>query len=406
MKYTILIIGSDANAYYMARSYHEVYHKKAFVLAKQPLPYTNYSNILNIYYDDSIWEEEGFINVIYKFKEKHPNNKILLISSNDAYAYFISKNKQKLLKDNFIFNYPDIDIIKSLTMKEEFYKKYQNSVIDLPLTYYFDCSKEKKFNKKMNYPVILKPSNVIMYNHLSFEGKNKIYKIESKKELDEVISKIIKSGYTDTLIIQDFIPGDDSYLFDAVLYADKNKKVKLMSLAQIGLQEHSKNMVGNAAVLINGYYQYGDPKEVEEKMKTFLEDIGYQGFAEFDLKYDYRDNKFKVLEINARQGRCSYYITPLGYNLVKVLIDDLIYNKEFKYKFLDGKVLLSFVPKGVAKKYIVNEEYKKEVLKLWDKNVVNPIKYKKDHNFKRHLYLTKKHFRYYKEYKNGYWKVS
>ena len=189
-------------------------------------------------------------------------------------------------------------------------------------------------------------------------------------------------------------------------YVSKNGKVWVQSFAQIGLQEHSKNMVGNAAVLINGYYQYGNPKEIEKQMKKFLEDIGYQGFAEFDLKYDYRDKKFKVLEINARQGRSSYYITPLGCNLVKVLIDDLIHNKEMNYKFLTEQVLLSFVPKGIIKKYIVNEEYKKVALKLWKSKVVNPIKYKKDNNFKRNLYLTKKHFRYYKEYKNGYWKVS
>lgn len=406
MEYVVLIIGSDANAYYMARCYHEAYNQKAYVLAKSMLPYTHYSNILNLSYDDSIWTEEGFLKALYSFKEKHPNKKILLISSNESYAQFISKNKKKLLKDNFVFNYPDLDIIESLMMKEKFYKTYQNSSIEIPSTYYFNCSKETKFNKKMNYPVILKPSNVIMYNHLSFEGKNKIYKVETKKELDEIISKIIKSGYTDTLIIQDFIPGDDSYLFDAVAYVDKFKKVKILSLAQIGLQEHSKNMVGNAAVLINGYYQYGNIEEIEEQMKSFLEEIGYQGFAEFDLKYDYRDKKFKVLEINARQGRSSYYITPLGCNLVKVLIDDLIYNKEMEYKFLKDKVLLSFVPRGVIKKYIVNEEYKKVALSLWKKGVVNPIKYKKDHNFKRYLYLTKKHFRYYKEYKNGYWKVS
>ena len=164
-------------------------------------------------------------------------------------------------------------------------------------------------------------------------------------------------------------------------------------------------MVGNAAVLINGYYQYGNIEEIENQMKTFLEEIGYQGFAEFDLKYDYRDNKFKVLEINARQGRSSYYIAAIGYNLVKVLIDDLIYNKKMEYKFLKEKVLLSFVPRGVIKKYIVNEEYKKVALKLWRRGVVNPIKYKKDRNLKRYLYLIKKHFRYYKEYKNGYWKV-
>jgi len=404
MEYNVLIIGSDANAYYLARCYHEACKEKAHILAKSPLPYTNFSNIINIIYDSSIWEEDGFLKAIYKFKEEHEDKLTLLISSNESYGKFISKNKKKLIKDKFIFNYPDLNIIESLIMKEKFYKTYNNSSLTLPNTYYFNCSKEKKFKEKMLYPVILKPSNVIMYNHLSFEGKNKIYKIENEKELNETINKIIKSGYTDTLIIQDFIPGDDSYLFDAVAYVDKFHQVKLLTLAQIGLQEHSKNMVGNAAVLINGYNQFGGTKEIEKAMKEFLEEIKYQGFAEFDLKYDYRDKKFKVLEINARQGRSSYYLTPLGHNLVKTLIDDLIYNKKTNYKFLDEKVLLSFVPKGVAKKYIINNEYKKEVIKLW-KNRVNPVNYQKDHNLKRKLYLIKKHFRYYKEYKNSYWKV-
>ena len=405
MEYNVLIIGSDANAYYMARCYHEAYHKKADVLAKSPLPYTAFSNILNIYYDESIWDESGFIKAIYKYKEEHGNKKTLLISSNESYAEFISKNKKKLQKDNFVFNYPELDIIESLMMKEKFYKTYQDSCIDLPTTYYFNCSKEKEFHHKMTYPVILKPSNVIMYNHLSFIGKNKIYKLDSVEELNKTISTIIEGGYTDILIIQDFIPGDDSYLFDAVAYVDKSHKVKLLTLAQIGLQEHSKNMVGNAAVLINGYNQFGKTEEVEKKLVKFLEDIKYQGFAEFDLKYDYRDKKFKVLEINARQGRSSYYLTPLGYNSTKVLIDDLINNKEMKYTFLKEKVLLSFVPKRVALKYIQNDEYKKEVKKLW-KTKVSPVKYSKDNNLKRKIYLIKKHFRYYKEYKNSYWKVS
>ena len=404
MEYNVLIIGSDANAYYMARCYHEAFNKKADVLAKSPLPYTAFSNILNIFYDESIWNEEGFLKAIYKYKEEHGNKITLLISSNESYAQFISKNKKKLEKDNFVFNYPDIDIIESLMMKEKFYKTYQKSCINIPSTYYFDCKKEKEFHHKMTYPVILKPSNVIMYNHLSFIGKNKIYKLETEDELNKTITNIINGGYTDILIIQDFIPGDDSYLFDAVAYVGKDHKVKLLTLAQIGLQEHSKNMVGNAAVLINGYYQYGNIKEIEKQMKTFLENIKYEGFCEFDLKYDYRDNKFKVLEINARQGRCSYYLTPMGYNLTKVMIDDLIYHKEMKYKFINDKQLLSFVPKKVALKYIQNSEYKKEVKKLW-KTRVNPVNYKKDNNIKRKLYLIKKHFRYFKEYKNSYWKV-
>lgn len=404
MDYNVLIIGSDANAYYMGRCYHEIFKEKAHVLAKSPLPYTEFSSILDITYNDGIWDEKKFIKALYKFKKEHGNKKTLLISSNETYANFIALNKDKLQKDGFVFNYPDAKLLKTLIMKEDFYKNYKDSCISIPETYYYDCSKETKFNKKMNYPVILKPSNVIMYNHIDFVGKNKIYKIESEEELLKIIDTIKENGYTDILIIQDFIPGDDSYLFDAVGYVDKNHQVKLLTLAQIGLQEHSKAMVGNAAVLINGYNEFGKTKEIEKQMKKFLEDIKYQGFCEFDLKYDRRDKKFKVLEINARQGRCSYYLDALGYNLVQVLIDDLIFNKKSEYKFLNKKVLLSFVPKGVAKKYIINDQFKEEMLSLW-KTRVNPISYKKDRNLKRRIFLLRRHFSYYKDYKNGYWKV-
>lgn len=403
MDFEILIAGTDANAYYMARCYHEAYGKKANLLGKTPMIYTKYTNILNVIYNDKIWTEQGFLDAIEDFRKEHPGKKILLISSNETYAAFISKNKD-IINEQFVHNYPSIDIINSLIMKETFYKTYENSVLDFPTTVYYDCSNPAQITDEFTYPVIIKPSNVIEYNHLSFEGKNKIYKVNSKQELTEIVDKIVKNGYKDTLILQEFIPGDDSYLFDSVVYCGQDKKVKLISFAQIGLQEHSKTMVGNAAVLINGFNQYGDSSEMINTIKTFMEDIGYQGFAEFDMKYDYRDKKFKVLEINARQGRCSYYISPLGYNLVKILADDLIYNKEMNFEVADKEVLLSFVPKGVIKKYISNDVFKKKALSLWKKGVVNPLKYKKDTDLKRKILLLRRHVDYYKEYKNGAWK--
>ena len=402
MDFEILIAGTDANAYYMARCYHEAYGKKANLLGKTPMIYTKYTNILNVIYNDKIWTEQGFLDAIEEFRKNHPDKKILLISSNETYAAFISKNKDKI-NEQFVYNYPSIDIINSLIMKETFYKTYENSVLDFPKTVYYNCSEPAEITDDFTYPVIVKPSNVIEYNHLSFEGKNKIYKVETYEELSETVNKIVKNGYKDTLILQEFIPGDDSYLFDSVVYCGKDKKVKLISFAQIGLQEHSKTMVGNAAVLINGFNQFGDNSEMIQTIKTFMEDIGYQGFAEFDMKYDYRDKKFKVLEINARQGRCSYYIAPLGYNLVKILADDLIYNKEMNFEVADQEILLSFVPKGVAKKYIANDVFKKKAMELWKKGAVNPLKYKKDTDFKRKLLLARRHIDYYKEYKNGVW---
>ncbi len=406
MDFEVLIMGTDANAYYMARCYHEAYHKKAYLIGRKGhsiTPYTELTNILTLEYNQEIWTEKGFLKALDDFQKKHPNKKILLVSSNETYAEFIAKNKKKLHK-NYVYNYPDKEIIQNLIMKDKFYQTYQDSCLDFPKTYYYDCSQDRLFQDKLTYPIVVKPCNVIEYNHLDFEGKNKIYKLENEGELQEVLKRIKENGYKSKLVIQEFIPGDDSHLFDAVVYCDRHKKVKLLSFAQIGLQERSKNMVGNAAVLINGYSEFPGVREMAENIKKFMEEIGYQGFAEFDMKYDVRDHRFKVLEINARQGRCSYYITPIGANLIQVLADDVIYHKDMNYRFLDEKVLLSFVPKGVAKKYIKNKKFKKEMLRLWKPGkVVNPIRYSKDRNLKRQIFLFKRHVVYYREYKNSYW---
>ncbi len=402
MDFEVLILGTDPNAYYMSRCCYEAFHKKPYVIGKSPLSFTTYSNILNVSYESDIWSEEGFLRILEKFANEH-KGKIVLISTNETYTEFVSANKEKL-KDRYVFNFPSPEVIKSLTNKENFYKTYQDSKLSFPSTFYYDCKKKVKVPEDLTYPVVLKPANVVIYNHISFDGKKKIYKIESYEELNKTINLIKENGYNDKLIIQEFIPGGDDALFDAVLYVNTKGKCEFMTFAQIGLQERTSSMVGNAAVLINGFNTTkGDVKKEVKILKEFMESINYRGFAEVDMKYDVRDNTFKILEINARQGRSSYYVAALGKNLVKTITDDCLNNKEHKFEFLDEKLMLSFVPRGIIKKYITNEEFKKEALKLW-KNVVKPMDAPSDRNFKRFLMLRKRWFNYYKEYKNSYWR--
>lgn len=405
MEFEILILGSDANAYYMARCAHEAYNKKAFLIGKEPLSFTKYSNILKIQYEKKIWQEEFFVKTLNKFAIEHKTKKILTISTNETYTEFLIKNREKLAK-NLIYTTPNLETLKTLINKELFYKTYKNRQLEFPETLYFDCKKNTIIPSSIAFPVIVKPANVIEYNHIVFEGKNKIYKINNSNELEYTIKKIKEAGYQSCLIIQEFIPGDDSNLFDVVVYVDRHRKVKIISFAQIGLQERTKSMVGNAAVLINGLNTTnGDSKKMIKIIKKFMESIPYYGFAELDLKYDKRTNSFKVLEINARQGRSSYYISALGANLVKTLVDDLIYQIELEEKILTEKILLTFVPKKIIKKYIDNQEYKKEALQLWkQKKKVSPMIYKKDKNIKRFLMIRKRLWHYSQEYKNSYWR--
>lgn len=400
MDFKVVIIGSDANAYYMARACFEAYHKKAHLIAKDRLAFTKYSNILTIEYHQNLWDEKSFIEILNNYAKKH-QEQILLISTNETYSLFLARNQKKIAK-NFVYFQQDEKIIKSLINKEEFYKTYKNTSLSFPETYYIDALKNTLL-PTMKYPVILKPANVIAYNHLDFEEKKKIYKIFSEEELKKVLENIKKSGYNDRMILQEFIPGNDSYLFDSVVYVDTKGKVKVISFAQIGIQERKKSMVGNAAALINGLNTFdGDIEKAKKNIIEFMENLGMNGFFEIDMKYDAREKTFKVLEINARQGRCSYYLVPLGANLIEIMVNDLLLHKELPFKDLKQKQLLSFIPKKVLKEYTSNESFKKEAIKLWKKRVI-PMECPLDKNLKRFLMMKKRLWHYKKEYQNSDW---
>ena len=106
--------------------------------------------------------------------------------------------------------------------------------------------------------------------------------------------------------------------------------------------------------------------------------------------------------INARQGRCSYYITPCGFNLIEVLYRDLILKEELEYNVAEKVQLETFVSKYIVKKYIKDEDYKNKVLELWKKRV-NPLEYKKDNGLLRFLMLLKIRYYYYEAYKEANW---
>lgn len=405
--FNVLILGSDFNAYYMARCYHELYHEKVNVIAKKAIGVVSYSQIVNFKEVADFENADVFVSTLNQYAKERKEDTILLIGTSDELVRLIIENKQKLDK-KYVHNYPTLEILNQVLVKDTFYQTFENCEFEIPKTYIYPCGKNVKLDEekiqKLMYPLIVKPGNNIEYHQHKFEGMFKVFKVHSREELGEVIEKIEKSGYQSNLVIQEFIPGDDCALFDSVFYCSKDKKVQLMTLAQIGLQERNPGGIGNCTVLVNGFNEHGYDETIVEPLKKFMERISYQGFAEFDLKYDNRDKKYKVLEINPRQARCSYYLAAGGYNLVQYLIDDLIYHKEKPCTLMKEKIALSFVPKSVIKKYVTSEPLRKEILQLAkQKKMVNPLKYKQDKDLRRRLYLIAKDFNYKKKYKKLSW---
>ena len=143
------------------------------------------------------------------------------------------------------------------------------------------------------------------YWNCKFPRKKKVFIAESRQEFDAILNAIYGSSYKDHLILQEYIPGDDSNMRVMNCYSGKDKKVKLIALGNALLEEHSPEGIGSYAAIINSV-----DEELSERMKNFLEGIGYVGFSNFDMKYDPRDGQYKLFEMNLRQGRSSFLSPP------------------------------------------------------------------------------------------------
>lgn len=393
-----VLLGADLNCYSMARAFHEAYGVKSYAFGRYTLGATKYSKILHFTVVKDLCKGDVMLDTLIQFATQHPGKKLFLIGCTDAYADLIIEHRDTLSRYYFC-PCPTQELAEKLISKHSFYEMCERSGIDYPKTIVLQnaCETDKLGALPFSYPVIIKPSSSIRYWQHPFPGMKKVYRAQNREEAEAIIHTIFSSGYDDVLLIQDTIPGDDSGMYVLTSYSDQQGKVRMMALGHVLLEEHTPKGIGNHVAILTEYNE-----ALMQKLRCFLEEIGYQGFSNFDIKYDPRDGRFKVFEINLRQGRSNYYVTHAGENLAEYLVrdeentlkNDLILVKESSFWHT--------VPKKIIYSYIRNDDIARAV-----KNLVANGKsgasmwyaYDLRFNFMRLAYVAVHNHRYYKKYK-------
>ncbi len=347
-----LLFGGDINVYSVARAFHEAYGIKSIAYGKYQTFPCAFSAIIDYRICRENDQPEVFLRNIEKVCAEYADKTVLVIGCGDSYVQLAARLKDKMPK-NAIAPYIDGDLLDSLINKEQFYQLCDKHNIDYPATFIYDKSMGHDFTLPWGPPYIAKPADSVAYWEHEFEGIKKVYICDSWEELLVALDAVYAAGYPDHMVLQEFIPGDDTYMRVMTNYSDRNGKVKLMCLGHVLLEEHSPHGIGNHAVIIT---EHDDTLSL--KIRDLLESLNYTGFSNFDIKYDSRDGKYKLFEINCRQGRSNYYVTGAGHNIAKLLVEDRLEGKELPFTITRNKSLWRMIPRHLAFKFIPKSYHK------------------------------------------------
>ena len=390
-----VLLGSDANVYGMARSFYMEYGVTSLAIGKGALAATANSRLVKMAVVEPNLEDDAvFVRTLTDFAKAHTGKTLVLVSCGDNYTGLMARARAAL-EPYYKFACPTPELVAELDTKEFFYKACERHGLSYPRT--FGCTNEnyKTVELPFPFPCIIKASNSVAYWNSKFPHKKKVFVAYNKEEFDAITAAIYSSSYQDNLVLQEYIPGDDNCMRVLNCYSGLDHKVKLMALGRPLLEEQTPEGIGNYAAIINVR-----DDELMEKMKAFLEDVGWEGFSNFDMKYDARDGKYKLFEMNPRQGRSSFFVTASGYNLAKWLVEDVVEHKEQGLTIADAHHLWMIAPAGIIKKYLKDEALLAEAKELMRQGKVSHQLFcKEDAGLKRRVWYIKNQLNNYRKYK-------
>ena len=390
-----VLLGSDANVYGMARSFYMEYGVTSLAIGKGALAATANSKLVKMAVVEPNLEDDAvFVRTLTDFAKAHTGKTLVLVSCGDNYTGLMARARAAL-EPYYKFACPTPELVAELDTKEFFYQACERHGLSYPRT--FGCTNEnyKTVELPFPFPCIIKASNSVAYWNCKFPHKKKVFVAHNKEEFDAITAAIYSSSYQDNLVLQEYIPGDDNCMRVLNCYSGLDHKVKLMALGRPLLEEQTPEGIGNYAAIMNVR-----DDELMEKMKAFLEDVGWEGFSNFDMKYDARDGKYKLFEMNPRQGRSSFFVTASGYNLAKWLVEDVVEHKEQGLTIADAHHLWMIAPAGIIKKYLKDEALLAEAKELMRQGKVSHQLFcKEDAGLKRRIWYIKNQLNNYRKYK-------
>ena len=251
---------------------------------------------------------------------KKLEDKAVLYPLRDDDVILCSRERSELQK-YYLYVMPSHDTVMNLVTKDGLYHLGQTCEIPTPRIYIpNDIAHLESIADSLPFPVILKPVfspswlrpeiiSLLRDNPLS--NPSKVALCRNVEELRQTYLKV--ASYDKRMIIQEVIAGEDERLAYFCFYIDHQSR----PLATFAGRKLRLLPVGfGSATYVRSFY---DP-DLEEVSFKLLSRSKYVGLGGIEFKKDPRDEKYKLIEFNARFGmwdslsaRCGIDIPYIAY---------------------------------------------------------------------------------------------
>jgi len=234
-----------------------------------------------------IREESSFIKFLLGLSSYGLKGWVVFPTS-DYGVSVISRYKSQL-EDFYRIPTPSWQITKCFYDKRFTYHLAEKIGIDFPKTW-IAPSIEEIGRLELSYPVIIKPAILDKFYPYT---KTKIFLATNREELLKAYDRAVNIIDPSEIIIQEVIHGRPDFLFSLGAFF---KNGQLMARLVVKRSRQHPMDFGHASTFVETV----DIPELEILGEKLLAAAGYYGLAEVEFKFDSRDGKYKLLEVNPR----------------------------------------------------------------------------------------------------------
>lgn len=243
--------------------------------------------------------------------------KPVLVPCQDMSVLNISRNRNTL-ENIYNIALPAPETVEMLMNKPAFYKFAKEANLSIPSYFLLHNRVDAvEASEKLNFPCILKPP--IRSVLWEANTKQKAFKIFSREDFLKMYDKC--STWSDTLMAQEWIMGDDTSLYSCNCYFNKQNKPLVTFTAKKLRQWPTET--GNTSLGI----ECRAPEVEQETIKLF-EKVNYFGLGYLEMKKDSRSGKYFIIEPNiGRPTGRSALAEASGVELLYTMYCDLVGKK-------------------------------------------------------------------------------